>query len=120
MRERYQHLLLEDPKFDIPSKIDILVSGDLFPYIMRSHTEILRYSGYPSDFDTILGWIIVGSIKRSCNILMTTLSVTSSTAIETLLSQFWSVEEPVVPLNHTTEDELCEEWFSKTVSRDKT
>lgn len=23
------------------------------------------------------------------------------------------------PVNHTTEDELCEEWFSKIVSRDQ-
>lgn len=50
---------------------------------------------------------------------MTTLSVTLTPAIETLLIQFWSIEDPSMPINHATENKLCKEWFSKTAFRNK-
>lgn len=37
-----------------------------------------------------------------------------------MLQQFWSVGEPLTPESPTTEDDQCEEWFRKTVKRDKT
>lgn len=41
-------------------------------------------------------------------------------SIEGLLQQFWTVEEPPVPDTPTTENELVEEWFQRTVIHDST
>ncbi|XP_050423619.1 uncharacterized protein LOC126835225 [Adelges cooleyi] len=118
VRERYKHLLLADPKFDSPSKVDLLIGGDRFPHIMQSRAEVLHHPGCPSAFETLFGWVIVGSVNTPCEAPWTTLSVTSAPALDTLISRFWAIEEPGGPISHTTEDELCEKWFTSTVSRE--
>lgn len=46
------------------------------------------------------------------------LLLTSNPSIDTLLHRCWSIEEPGTPAVPTTEDELCERWFTKSTSRD--
>ncbi|XP_050524447.1 uncharacterized protein LOC126896054 [Daktulosphaira vitifoliae] len=49
---------------------------------------------------------------------LTSLAVTLSPSVDSLLRQFWTIEEPSVPLIPTTEDELCNHWFTHTTTRD--
>lgn len=83
VREQYQHLLLAYPKFYVLSKVDMLVGGNLFPYIMRSRGEVVRQPGYPSAFDTELSLVIVGSVDISYGMPITMLSVSSMPSVET-------------------------------------
>lgn len=46
------------------------------------------------------------------------LLLTSNPSKDTLLHRFWSIEEPGASAVPTTEDELCERWFTKSTSRD--
>jgi len=120
VRAQYQHLILADPQFDIPSRIDMLLGGDLYPFLIRSESKVKHVIGFPSAMDSHLGWIIMGLLNplRGVSAPRISLLLTSNPSIDTLLHRFWSIEEPVAPTTPTTEDELCERWFTKTTSRD--
>lgn len=66
VRARYQpHLLLADPQFDQPSHINMLIEGEIFPYVIRPETEITHIPGWPSAIDTYLSWILVGTVSST-------------------------------------------------------
>ncbi|XP_050056092.1 uncharacterized protein LOC126549769 [Aphis gossypii] len=118
VRTRYQHLVLADPEFDRPGTVDMLIGGDLYPMILQPRTDIIHTPGLPSAMHTNLGWIIVGSLKDSTPLSLTSLTISTVPVMNETLQQFCRIEEPIVQTQSTTEDERCEEWFSKTVSRD--
>lgn len=118
VREKYRHLLLADRKFDTPARIDVLFGADVFPRIVRSHAGIEHHLGFPSAFDTMLGWVIFGSITNTNTSPLVTLTTTVVPPIGDLLQKFWTVEEPPVPVSPTTEDQWCEEHFLKSTTRD--
>jgi len=118
VRTRYQHLVLAYPEFDNPGIVDMLIGGDLYPMILQPKADIIHTPGLPSAMHTNLGWIIVGSLRDSTSLPLMSLTISAIPVINETLQQFWRVEEPTIPVHSTTEDERCEEWFCKTVSRD--
>lgn len=118
VRERYQHLVLADPDFDVPGPIDMLLGSDLYPHVLQSKADIIHSTGLPSAMSTHLGWIVVGALDESPTSPMVSLSVTATPEIEGLLRKFWTVEEPTIPDIPTTEDDQCEIWFKKSTTRD--
>ncbi|XP_022160658.1 uncharacterized protein LOC111026817 [Myzus persicae] len=119
VRTCYQHLALADPQFDHPSKIVMLIGGDLFPHLIHTEGEIKHTPGFPSAIDTHLGWILIGTVSAQDrqSSPLTSLTASSNPSIDTLMRRFWSFEEPVSPISPTTEDECCERWFLQTTSR---
>uniref|UniRef100_A0A2S2P1X6 Integrase catalytic domain-containing protein n=1 Tax=Schizaphis graminum TaxID=13262 RepID=A0A2S2P1X6_SCHGA len=120
VRRRYGHLQLADPNFDCPGPIDMLIGCDVYPMLLFSKAEIINSPGLPSAMHTHLGWVINGPLQDVTPSSSTLLTITSTPPVEEMLQQFWTVEEPGSPAIKTTEDELCENWFQKTVSRDLT
>eukprot|EP00102_Acyrthosiphon_pisum_P018371 XP_008190100.1 PREDICTED: uncharacterized protein LOC103311961 [Acyrthosiphon pisum] len=118
VRERYHHLVLADPEFDVPGPIDMLIGSDLYPHLLQSRADINHTTGLPSAMNTQLGWIVVGALDGSPTPPMVALSATSTPEIEGLIQKFWTVEEPNMPDILTTEDEQCEVWFQKSTTRD--
>ncbi|XP_008188407.1 uncharacterized protein LOC103310822 [Acyrthosiphon pisum] len=121
VRQQYQHLRFADDKFDIPSRIDVLFGADILPSLIRPHADVEHHSGLPSALDTQLGWIIFGSFStpnKSPPVTLTTAIAPPS--IEDLIKKFWLIEEPAAPSSPTTEDQWCEEYFTKSTSRDTT
>ncbi|XP_025205862.1 uncharacterized protein LOC112602140 [Melanaphis sacchari] len=121
VRQQYQHLRLADDNFDIPSRIDVLLGADILPSLIRPHAGVEQHPGLPSALDTQLGWIIFGSFStpsKSPPVTLTTAIAPPS--IGDLLQKFWLVEEPAAPTSPTTEDQWCEEYFTKSTSRDST
>ncbi|XP_060845438.1 uncharacterized protein LOC132925023 [Rhopalosiphum padi] len=118
VRRRYGHLKLADPNFDCPGPIDMLIGCDVYPTLLFSKAEIINSPGLPSAMHTHLGWVINGPLQDVTPSSSTLLTITSTPPVEGLLQQFWRIEEPTVQVQSTTEDERCEEWFCKTVSRD--
>jgi len=118
VRTRYQHLVLADPEFDHPGTVDMLIGGDLYPMILQPKADIIHTPGLPSAMHTNLGWIIVGSLRDSTSLPLMSLTISAIPVINETMQQFWRVEEPTMPVHSTTEDNRCEEWFCKTVSRD--
>lgn len=118
VRERYRHLVLADPKFDIPGPVEMLIGSDLYPHMLPSKADIIHSTGLPSAMSTHLGWIIVGALAESPTTPLVSLSVRATTEIDGLLQKFWTAEEPDRPDLPTTEDERCEAWFQKSTKRD--
>jgi len=121
VRQQYQHLRLADDNFDIPSRIDVLFGADILPSFIRPHAGVEQHPGLPSALDTQLGWIIFGSFSTPSKSPPVTLtSAIAPPSIGDLLQKFWLVEEPAAPTSPTTEDQWCEEYFTKSTSRDST
>lgn len=118
VRERYRHLVLADPEFDVPGPIDMLIGSDLYPHMLQSKADIIHSTGLPSAMSTHLGWIVVGALEESPTTPMVSLSVRAAPEIDGLLQKFWNIEEPDIPDMPTTEDEQCEAWFQKSTRRD--
>jgi len=121
VRAQYRHLQLADPRFDTPSRIDVLLGGDLYPYLMRPESTVKHTAGCPSAMDTHLGWIIMGLVTTpggGASSPRTSSLVTSARSIDTVAHQFRSVEEPVAPAVPTTEDQLCERMDDNPGSRE--
>ncbi|XP_022182590.1 uncharacterized protein LOC111042326 [Myzus persicae] len=98
IRERYGHLPLADPNFDVP------------------------VPGLPSALNTQFGWVIVGAIEGSREYsTASSLAVhaaSDSQDIGELLQRFWVVEDFDISHGPSMEDEACEKYFQETVSRD--
>ncbi|XP_053691588.1 uncharacterized protein LOC128740103 [Sabethes cyaneus] len=113
-------LVLADPKFHIPDKVDLLIGGELFFDLLKpGHLSLA--GGLPQLRDTQLGWIIAGVIiepPHASNV--SPMYVHASVAdIERNMQQFWQIEEvPDVP-NLSTEEIACEAHFLSTYQRDE-
>ncbi|XP_050440079.1 uncharacterized protein LOC126845475 [Adelges cooleyi] len=116
VRECYKHLLLADPTFDTPAPIDMLIGGDLFPHVMRPRGGIIHHNGLPSAINTHFGWIVCGSLQEQSTSPVHSLSV-ASVKLDDLMRSFWAIEEAATPIESITEEQRCEEWFSKTTTR---
>jgi len=122
IRERYGHLPLADPDFDVPGSVNMLIGGDLYPFLLQSRSDIVHSPGLPSALNTQFGWVIVGAIEGSREYSTASSLVVHAASdnqdIGELLQRFWEVEE--LDINHrpSTEDEACEKYFQETVSRD--
>lgn len=42
VRERYGHLSLADPWFDVPGPIEMLIGSDLYPFVLQARSEIIH------------------------------------------------------------------------------
>jgi len=54
---------LADPLFDTPSQIDMLLGGELYPFLIRSESMVKHTAGFLSAMDSYLGWIIMGLVN---------------------------------------------------------
>ncbi|XP_065088347.1 uncharacterized protein LOC135709853 [Ochlerotatus camptorhynchus] len=96
-------VILADPKFHSPDKVDLLIGGELFFDILKPG-QLSLAEGLPQLRDTYLGWIVAGAINDQ---LVSNVSLQSNTAVEDIeqrMHRFWQVEEvPDVPKLSTEE-----------------
>lgn len=64
---QYHNLELADPHFDEPTRINMLIGCDVFPFLVRPQSEVIHTTGLPSALKTYLGWILVGILVQSAN-----------------------------------------------------
>ncbi|XP_018400324.1 PREDICTED: uncharacterized protein LOC108777841 [Cyphomyrmex costatus] len=113
-------ILLADPKYNIPAKVDLLIGVALF-YNLLQERRINLSNNQLILQETKLGWIIGGAYvpcKSSiqCNTSQSYLSL--NTQIQEQLERFWQLEEVVIPKPYTREEQLCEDNFASTHQRD--
>jgi len=60
IKDHYSHLAMADPNFDKPGPVDMLIGADLYPQVMENGKVVVR-KDCPAAFNTIFGWIIIGS-----------------------------------------------------------
>jgi hypothetical protein len=61
VREKYSHLALADPTFDIAAPVDVLLGADLFPSIMDGR-QVSTDELLPTAYSSIFGWVLIGSV----------------------------------------------------------
>ncbi|XP_052567192.1 uncharacterized protein LOC128093655 [Culex pipiens pallens] len=109
---------LADPKFNVPSDIDMVIGGESYHELHTGSKQTLD-EGLPLMIETVFGWTVSGkvcipspSIPRVCHL------TTVDRSLEQALQKFWELEavEPCSVL--TTEETHCEEIYSATTTRD--
>jgi len=63
VRDRCSHLVLADPEFDSPAPVELLLGTDVFPQVLKSKRQDLGPE-FPTAYDNIFGWILLGSIDQ--------------------------------------------------------
>lgn len=115
-KDLYSHLAMADPNFAKPGPVDMLIGANLYPEVMENGKVIVK-KNCPAAFNTIFGWIIVGSVpisdlgKPHCGL------VSLSVSLEDNLQRFWQMEEPDPAPIEFSEQGLCELLFCNQMSR---
>lgn len=55
VQDRYRYLVFADPQFDRPTPVDMLIGGDLYPFVIQSRGDVIHTEGLPSAMNTQLG-----------------------------------------------------------------
>ncbi|XP_011877569.1 PREDICTED: uncharacterized protein LOC105567357, partial [Vollenhovia emeryi] len=112
------NIRLADPRFNVPSEIDLVIGTEWFWELMCVG-QINLGPGRPILQKTVLGWLIVGTVttgnlgrKRyaSCNL-------SSVRELDEALRQFWKIDDIPVRGESTIDELACEEFFENTYER---
>ncbi len=101
-------LLLADPSFGQPGRIDILLGVDIFIEVLLHGRQEL--TGDPTAFETEFGWVLSGSSNQDPPMEQTNSHATACHASITHLSgdeilrQFWEVEEALLGVTLSMEE----------------
>lgn len=108
-------ILLADPCFNKPDKIDMLIGMDWFYDLMKPAFMKLSDEG-PSLQDSKLGWLVGGKVQTSplhAGFALQALNAVSE-PFDQILQKFWEVESVSPEFCPTSEDEKCESQFLAT------
>lgn len=115
-------LQLADPDYGTPASINILLGADV---IGNLYTQGFIEGGVstPNAMNTRLGWIIFGSIHNITSMnyhaatrLVNSLECTNET-FDRALRRLWELQEPIEPVNHSSNERECEKFYISTVQR---
>ncbi|XP_050543053.1 uncharacterized protein LOC126906529 [Daktulosphaira vitifoliae] len=122
------HIVLADPLFRNPQKVDVLLGAEQFYEVLE--TDRLKiFEGGPTAQKTKFGWVVSGPIpERIYNNLNTNSKSfhvsekcdNCSDRLEGLLTKFWKLESIEKEYPFTLEENNCKEIFDHTVTRDET
>jgi len=117
---------LSDPHYHRPGPVDVLLGGALFPIIFTGEKKPLG-PNLPFIMNTVFGHTLMGrapchgdpnSDRNSTH--LTTLLTISDFDLHSSIQRFWEHEEPPKSTQVTPDEELCENHFVNTHSRDST
>lgn len=118
-----KRLQLADKKFYEPSTVDLLLGADFYSRIIVN--GIIRRPNSPIAQNTTFGWIIFGETDALSfnSILSQCLSIDTDdnhedNDLSKQLTRFWELE--TLPQRHfrSAEEEMCEQMFLESVTRD--
>ncbi|XP_075163365.1 uncharacterized protein LOC142235999 [Haematobia irritans] len=115
------NVILADPFFHKPQKIDLLIGAEIF-FELLCVGQIKSGPSQPILQKTLLGWIVAGKYNiaddyhlKTCNIGI----IEREDSIDYILKRFWELEELPRVSNSiaSQEQQECEAHFQKTVKR---
>jgi len=112
-------ILLADPKYNVPAKIDILIGVTLF-YDLLQEGRISLGNNQPVLQKTKLGWIVGGSFMPCKSLTQSNVPqgyVLLNAQVQEQLERFWRLEEIEFSSPLTKEEQLCEDNFVLTHQR---
>lgn len=116
-----KHVLLADPEYNIPSKVDLLIGVTLFYDLLRTRRIVLG-NNQPILQETTLGWIIGGHFapcKASTQLNVSQCSLSLNAQTQKQLERFWKLKEIETTISRTKEEQFCEEQFASTYQGDE-
>ncbi|KAI5644501.1 pao retrotransposon peptidase domain-containing protein [Phthorimaea operculella] len=130
---QFQNLELADPAFHQPATVDMLIAGDLFPYIYTGEKIFPAESGMPVAMNSIFGYIIGGAAvinNENQKVSMVTTAAegvtesifcgfTGTMNMDQIMNRFWEVENIPSEKPKKPDDILAEELFAQEHSRDE-
>ncbi|XP_058828383.1 uncharacterized protein LOC131688228 [Topomyia yanbarensis] len=114
-------IVLADPAFHTPDKVDMLIGGEWFFEILKPRHLSLS-DKLPQLRETHLGWIVAGVLKESyfAEAPVQHSNLVSIEEVETMMQRFWQVEQLPDISKLSREEEACETHFLSTYKRDPT
>ncbi|XP_066157667.1 uncharacterized protein [Euwallacea fornicatus] len=118
------HLTLADPTYYTPSDIDILLGADVYYDLI--YPECFKLGkNLPHLQNTVLGWIIAGSIPHQPSIVSQAthtvltpsencISLLSNVDLNNTLTKFWAIEDTPVMKPPTPDEQMAEDIFNTT------
>ncbi|XP_055908033.1 uncharacterized protein LOC129942917 [Eupeodes corollae] len=107
------NLLLADPTYNTPRKVDLLIGADVYSTIILDGV-VKGSTGTPVAQLTELGWILTGNIHTQ-KIPITIQS--HHTQLDVQLTKFWEIEENLDERKWTEDEIMCEKHFKDTCKR---
>ena len=94
---------LADPTFHLPGKVDILLGSEVYPQLMTQVPLVTGTSSEPAAIQMIFGWAIIGPVKSAGShsqqiSTQCSQTITTNEDLDTLLSFFWTSQEPERPI----------------------
>lgn len=107
-------LALADPEFMMRRRIDLLLGSDIYWDCVLP--DLCRYDGLPTAQNSYFGWLI-GGTRRNANAADRAIQ-THHVKVDTLLENFWELEETTSVRRFTVDEENCEAFYAATTTRD--
>ncbi|XP_058448852.1 uncharacterized protein LOC131428826 [Malaya genurostris] len=111
------NLPMADPKFNIPSDIDMLIGASQFLRLLKTGRMQLK-NNLPELQETHFGWVVAGDFDGAITSQQCLVSTTDS--ISDILRQFWELEEIAESATLSFEQDECEKIFQSSHARDVT
>lgn len=114
------NLKLADEQFYQSSAIDMLLGADLFPFVLE-YGIIQGHPHEPTAINTKFGWILMGKVSFDSvtNSEVNSFCLTTEqSSLELSFKKFWEIEEPPRISVGTAEENLAENIFETSHSRD--
>ncbi|XP_065091192.1 uncharacterized protein LOC135712154 [Ochlerotatus camptorhynchus] len=115
---KFPDVPLADPSFHIPAGIDLIVGGEVY-HELHTGGKISFGEGQPVFVETSFGWTVSGKVSiqspevpRVCHL------TTVDRNLEQALQKFWELEAVETCSKFTAEENLCEELYATTTTRD--
>ncbi|XP_070531344.1 uncharacterized protein [Cardiocondyla obscurior] len=125
-QENWPHLtnlILADPDFATPGKVNVIIGADNFSSVIQQGMK-KGDASTPLAQRTIFGWVLSGPVSTTSSNSSTkrTHCCVTDFDLKDLIAKFWSLEEVSSNSNgvRNKEEEMCEQHFSTTHSRDTT
>ncbi|XP_041973748.1 uncharacterized protein LOC121729336 isoform X1 [Aricia agestis] len=114
-------LKLADPKFYVPSAVDILVGAEIFWDVLCSHTINLG-KNQPRLQSSKFGWLISGCVslphgRKNSSTKASNNSCHFSHEVTEQLSRFWELDSVQSSSSFSLEEKTCEKLFYTTTRR---
>lgn len=117
--ENISNIKLADPKFNIPSDVDLLLGADIFPLILASGHIAAGNENQPTAINTIFGWILMGKVSSFPGKCLSSFHSSVEFSLDETIKRFWEIEEVPRANIASPEDRLCEHSFIENYSRDR-
>lgn len=116
----FRNLPLADETYSTSSEIDVLIGASIFPHLLLSKRIKCSSSlQSPIALETVLGYVIVGEAVANVHTNATVTCCLTSDALHSAVRKFWELEEINFSPVLSPDDALCEEFYTRTTTRDK-